>query len=193
MHTESHEPIEELERLAKREPEARVARRLQAVVLARRGKTAAQIAEATGMCRRVVQKWVGCYNIGGTAAVHGTPHPGKPPRLTAQQRRQLCQVLDAGADYKQDGVCTLRGEEVQDYIHRQFGTLYHLNHIYKLLAKLGYSSLKPRPRHKQADPEAQAKWLRDAPPFCSRNETSTPTRPTASGSRMRHAWASKGH
>lgn len=191
MHTESHEPIEELERLVKREPEARLARRLQAVVLARRGKTALQVTEATGMCRRVVQKWVDRYNTGGVASLRGKPHPGKPPRLTPQQQEVLKEKLEAGADYDRDGVCTLRGADVQRFIEEQFGVLYHVNHVYKLLGRLGYSSLKPRPRHRKADPQAQARWREEAPPFCNDKESYTPGRSSASGSRMRPASASR--
>lgn len=191
MHVQEHEPIEELRLLVKREKDPRVARRMQAVVLARCGKTAPQIVEATGMSRRPVQRWVACYNARGVTGLRGTPHPGKPPKLTPQQQQELCEKLDAGADYEQDGVCVLRGEQVRSFIAERFGVLYHLNHVYKLLGKLGYSSLMPRPRHKRADPEAQAKWLEHAPPFYSRSETSGPTRPSACGSGTRHAWASR--
>lgn len=189
MHVEPHESIEQFQALAKRESDARVARRMQAVVLARCGKTAPQVAEATGLCRRTVQVAVARYNAAGAAGLNNRPHPGKPPRLTPQQQRALCEKLDAGADYEQDKVCTFRGEEVHRFIAERFGVVYHLDHVYKLLARLGYSSLRPRPRHRKADPEAQEKWLEEAPFFSSESGSSTPTRSSVSGSRTKRASA----
>lgn len=138
---------------------------MQAVVLARCGKTAPQVAEATGMSRRPVRAWVARYNQGGVAGLRGKAHPGKPPRLTAGQKQELRERLDAGADYDRDGVCALRGRDVQGYLAERFGVVYHLHHVYKLLKGLGYGSLKPRPRHKKADPAEQARWLADTPLF----------------------------
>lgn len=192
MHVEHHESIEQLKALARRERDARVARRLQAIVLARCGKTAPEVIEATGLCRRAVQSAVARYNAAGVAGLNNRPHPGRPPRLTGEQQRELCETLDAGADYGRDKVCTLRGEEVHRFIAERFGVLYHLDHVYKLLAKLGYSSLRPRPRHRRADPEAQEKWLKDAPFFSSESGSSTSTRSSVSGSRTKHASARRG-
>lgn len=191
MHVDNHEPFEKLKRLAKREPEANVARRLQALVLARHGKTAEQIAEATSMCRRSVQSWVARYNAGGVDALRGTPHPGKPPKLSPPQQRELCEKLDAGADYDRDGLCALRGQDVRRFIEERFGVVYHLGNVYKLLTRLGYSSLKPRPRHKKADPEAQRRWLEDAPLFCNKSNANAPTRSSASGTTTKRVSASR--
>ncbi|UCE48281.1 MAG: winged helix-turn-helix domain-containing protein, partial [Phycisphaerales bacterium] len=38
---------------------------------------------------------------------------------------------------------------------KEFGVLYTLDGVYKLLHRLGYSCLKPRPRHEKADPAVQ--------------------------------------
>jgi len=62
--------------------------------------------------------------------------------------------LDQGATAA-DGVCTLRGADVRRILEQEFGVLYALPSVYKLLHRLGYSSLAPRPRHKLADPVAQ--------------------------------------
>ena len=54
-----------------------------------------------------------------------------------------------------DRVCTLRAADVKRILAREFNVVYSLKGVYKLLHRLGYSSLAPRPRHKLADPVAQ--------------------------------------
>ena len=58
MHVQLHDPIKHLQRLGRLKSHRSIAMRLRIVVLAWQGKTALQIATATGMSRRSVQEWV---------------------------------------------------------------------------------------------------------------------------------------
>jgi transposase len=62
-----------------------------------------------------------------------------------------------------DEVCSLRGLDIQRIWANEFGLLRSLAGVYHLLHRLGYSCLRPRPRHRQADPEQQAAFLRELP------------------------------
>ena len=62
MQVRSHHTIDELERLAAAEKHATRHLKLRSVILARRGWTAPQVAEALGKGRRTIQQWVGDYN-----------------------------------------------------------------------------------------------------------------------------------
>jgi hypothetical protein len=53
--------------------------------------------------------------------------------------------------------------DVQNILAQEFGVLRKLSSIYVLLPKLGYSYLRPRPRHRKADPVAQAKFIEQLP------------------------------
>ncbi|MBV8607766.1 MAG: helix-turn-helix domain-containing protein, partial [Singulisphaera sp.] len=46
----------------------------QAVVLAKQGHSAPEIAQALGCSRRAVQTWVARYNQGGVPALQERPH-----------------------------------------------------------------------------------------------------------------------
>ena len=48
-------------------------------------------------------------------------------------------------------------------LEREFGISYTLDGAYDLLHRLGYSCLKPRPRHERADPAAVEAFKRQAP------------------------------
>ena len=154
MHVEAHHSVEQLRQLAKAQKQARMRIRLQAVVLAREGKTAPQVAGALGAARRAVQEWVARYNRAGIDGLTEGAHTGKPLKLAKDRHEQLKARLDAGA-LPADRVCTLRAVDVKQILEREFNVVYSLKGVYKLLHRLGYSSLAPRPRHKLAGPAAQ--------------------------------------
>ena len=83
---------------------------------------------------------------------------------------------------------TARLDRAADRIlQAEFGVTYSLQGAYDLLHRLGYSYLRPRPRHRKNDPAAMQAWLKDAPLLPRASGTSTPTRRSRSGSRMKPA------
>ena len=154
MFVEDHHPLQQLHDLAQAIPQKRIWRRFQAVILAKQGRTAQDIARCLGRSLRAVKNWVAQYNRGGIAALQERPHPGRPPRLTPDHYPRLKRRLD-DPPRPEDGVCSLRGREVQRVLEQEFGVLLGLQAVYNLLHRLDYSSLMPRPQHEQANPEVQ--------------------------------------
>jgi hypothetical protein len=74
--------------------------------------------------------------------------------------------IDAGPTAA-DKVCTLRGKDVQRIARDELGTDVSLTSVYRLLHKMGYSCLAPRPRHEKQDPAAQEKFKIDSAPLLS--------------------------
>src|SRR5512144_2725256 len=154
MYVEGHQTLEYLQGLAQTIPEKRIWRRFRAVILAKQGRTAADSAQSLGCSRRAVKNWVAQYNRGGVAALRERPHPGRPRRLAPDQYPRLKERLDA-PPRPEDGVGTLRGLDVQRILEQEFGAVLGLQAVYDLLHRPNYSSLMPRPRHAQANPEVQ--------------------------------------
>lgn len=154
--------IDELRRLAAGERDAMRRDRYRAVVLALGGGEAAGIAAALGRGRRNVQKWVYAYRDGGVAAVQPPRRKGRTPKLPRESEPAFKARLDAGA-VPGDGVCTLRGADVVAVLEREFGAKYTLGGAYDLLDRLGYSCLRPRPKHEKADPAAAEAFKASAP------------------------------
>lgn len=154
MHVEPHHALDQLSSLARKQKQAKLRIRWQAIVLAREGKTAPQIAASLGVARRSVQQWVQNYNRRGADGMADQPRSGRPSWLTIDQQQRLRERLDAGPRME-DGVCSLRAADVKRILEQEFGVLYALKGVYKLLHRLGYSYLCPRPRHKLADASAQ--------------------------------------
>jgi transposase len=155
MHIEDHDPLDRLHEAAKGHRNTRTWPRVQAIILAKQGDTANQIARALAVSRRAVQAWVTAYNRGGLEALPDRPHPGRTPILPRDQEARFLERIDA-PPRPEDGVCELRGRDIRRILEREFAARYTPDGVYKLLHRLGYSDLMPRPQHPEAHPEAQA-------------------------------------
>ena len=129
MNVVSHHSEQQLQRLADREPRAELAKRLRTVLMAQQGFTAPEVAICTGFSPRSVQEWVARYNREGLSGLATKPGRGRKPSLTPEEAEQLKQRLDAGP-LPDDGVCTLRGKDVQLILQHEFGQLRSLNAVY---------------------------------------------------------------
>ena len=145
---------DELDGLIAKAKNASRRQRLRVIRWALEGLTADEVAAQTKLCRRQVQNWVRRFNGEGLTGLEDHEGRGRPCALSVEQQGQLKTRLTAGPT-AEDGVCTLRGEDVQRILKREFGLLRKLSSVYYLLHSLGYSSLVPRPLHVQADPARQ--------------------------------------
>jgi transposase len=130
-----------------------------------------EIAAAVGRSRQFVDQWVGRYRRGGVDALIPKRQPGAAKRLSDEQEAQLCARLDAGPP-PQEGLAAYNGPILRERIEQWFGKLYSLDGVYKLLHRLGYNDLMPRPRHPDTDPAAleafkkkncRSAWTRSGP------------------------------
>jgi putative transposase len=155
MHVHDHLSLDELQRLAKSITGKRVWLRYQAIILALQGRSATEVAQALGCSVRAVQTWVARYNQGGPQALAERPHTGRPPRLAGPELLRFQERLEAGPT-PEDGIGTFYGRDLQRILEHEFGVLMSLQAVYDLLHRLGFSSLRPRPQHQDADEELQA-------------------------------------
>lgn len=153
-----------LRELIRREQNARQRDRYRMVALALDGEEKLRIAALLGVAKSTVEKWVYRYRDHGVEALRPIKQPGATPKLDPAHHDRLRARLDAGATTR-DGVCTLRGRDVQRILQREFGVRYSLTQAYAILHKLGYECLSPRPRHERRDPEAHAEFKRITPLF----------------------------
>ncbi len=142
MDVKAHHTLEQLKRLHRTETNARLARRIQGVYLAKMGRTCREIMRTTGAARRTVQQWVGKYNRGGLDELFDKPRPGQPTKLPRDREEEFRRRIKNGPT-QADGVSALNGPAVQRILEREFGKTYSLRGVYDLLHRLGYSCLSP--------------------------------------------------
>ena len=154
MTVETHHSTKQLLYLAKKEKNKRLAVRIQSVALAKQGFTCQKIVQMTGYPRRTIQRWVAQYNKASIKGLMDKHRSGRPVKLPFDKQLSFCERIDAGPGQSDDKP-TLYGRDIQQILKGEFGVLYTLDGVYKLLHRLGYSCLKPRPRHEKADPAVQ--------------------------------------
>jgi transposase len=168
------------------EPDAKARDRARCVLLAIDGLTAVQIAQRVGRSRRFVQRWCYAYRDGGLEGLQVKSRSGRPPILSPPQQQAFRGRVLAGPT-DDDGVCTLRGRDLQRILAAEFGKPMSLSGVYDLLHRLDLSVLKPRPKHRKADPEVQQRWLDRAPFLSSKSAGTTPVSGSRSGSMTKRA------
>lgn len=135
-----------------------------------------KVASRVAASRRSVDRWVQAYRERGEQALAAKPHPGAPCRLTDQQQEDLCNRLVEGAQSQGFATELWTCPRVRQLIAEQYGIEYHVDHIPRLLASLGFSPQKPRVRSSQRDEEAVAEWIaREWPRIKKKLHDSTPT------------------
>ena len=192
MHVCAHDNIEQIGYKLRLKNYAPIRDRIRAVIGAMEGKTASEIGIQLGYTMRWVQKWVVRYNQKGLKGLYDSPRSGQPAKLKAADEQRFRQTIVAGATTK-DGVCALRGLDFQRILKQGFGVSYSLGGVYGLLHRLGYSCLRPRPRHRKNNPEAMNRWKADAPLLSSKSGGNIRKEKSSSGARMRAALDNKAH
>ena len=154
----------ELRDQATRARDSASARRMLALALVLEGKSRTEAALSCGMDRQTLRDWVHRYNAEGLAGLTDRPHPGRPAWLTADQEAEIAEVVEAGPDLETHGVVRWRCTDLQKIIAERFEVRLAERTVGKLLKKLQFVQLSPRPYHPRKDAEAQEAYKKTSPP-----------------------------
>jgi transposase len=111
----------ELRVLAGRVKDANQARRLLAVAAVYEGMDREEAARIGGMDRQTLRDWVHRFNTYGPDGLINIKPPGRPPRLSAEQREELRELVEAGPDPQTDGVARWRCVDLKRVLGKRFG------------------------------------------------------------------------
>lgn len=180
-----------LRTVAARQSDAKVARRLLAIALVLEGRSRAEAAQTCGMDRQTLRDWVIRYNergIGGLGDQHGG---GSVPKLSEAETAQLAQWVRQGPD-PEDGLVRWRLSDLRRRIMDRFFVNLDERSISRILKGLSFSHISVRPRHPEADAEAQAAHKKTSPNWLpGRSRPRRGTNRSSSGGKMRPGSASK--
>jgi transposase len=142
----------------RRERDAELRPRLQALWLLRQGHSLQKTAAVVGVHYRTLQTWLAWYRGGGLAAVraHRQAGRGRSAWLTAQQQAQLVERAASGAFFT--------ARDVQQWVVETFGVSYTRKGIYRLLARLGCHPKVPRPHNPRSSQAEQTAWKKGGSP-----------------------------
>lgn len=123
-------------------------------------RSQAEIARRLGISRTTVSDWAKQVSAGGLRGLRRRSATGRPPRLTAEQKKHLVQILKQGA--RAAGFPTERWTmgRVQQIIRREFNVVYHVHHMNRLLDRLDWSLQQPLPSAQEQDEELIRAWIK---------------------------------
>ncbi len=163
----------ELRRMGRLEKSGRVAARKFAIANALDGMSRETSAQLAGMDRQVLRDWVHRFNAEGVEGLRDRPRSGRRCRITEEDKKKFCQVVEAGPDPKKDKLTRWRQIDLRDWLKAECGTNYHKRTVGKLLKRFGYSHISTRAVHPQNDPALLEDFKKSSSP------TSKPHSPTA--------------
>jgi transposase len=133
-------------------------RRFRALHLKRQGWSRHDIAEALGVSRVSVSRWFARVRDGGPEALRAHPSPGRPPKLSAAQKRLIPEFLWHGAEAYGFGGEVWTCARIAQVIEEELGVRYHKDHVGRLLQELHWTPQVPIRRAIQRDEEAIQRW-----------------------------------
>ena len=138
-------------------------RRERAYEMAQQGWRQKEIAEALGVSKGAVSKWLAQASEGGAEALKSHPAPGGPSKLSAAQMAALPELLSRGAEaYGFRGARWTRAR-IRQVIADVFGVSYHVDHMSYLMRKIGWTQQKPRRRAAQQNQARVETWEENWP------------------------------
>jgi transposase len=146
-------------------------RRQRAIALLKRGLSLNEVARRVGVSFSSVFRWQQAVVRDGPGAVKAKPVPGRPRKLQEDECQQLLTLLLKGAlayGFPND-LWTLK--RVTGVIRKEFGVVYHPNHLWRLLRRVGWSCQVPERRAIQRDEEAITHWKRYKWPHIKKGAT----------------------
>ena len=138
---------EELRAVAAASKDANQARRLLALAAIRDGMSREQAARIGGMDRQTLRDWVHAYNDGGIDALVNDTSPGRPAKLTPDQKAELKRTVEQGPDPERDGVVRWRCIDLVRIVEERFAVTVSDDTIGRILHQLGFSHISARPKH----------------------------------------------
>ena len=143
-----------LRRLAVEAKDADQARRLLALAAVYDGMSREDAARIGGMDRQTLRDWVHRFNRHGADGLIDGKSPGRPPTLSAEQKEELRQLVEAGPDPDKDGVVRWRCVDLKRVLGERFRVDLSEVSLGRVLKRLNFSRVSARPRHPAQDEHA---------------------------------------
>ena len=121
-----------------------------------KGKTQQEIAELLGCNQTSVGRLLAKYKSKGT--VKNLPRSGRPTKLTKQNFARLKSKISTIIKELNNEYCSVSTKRISEIIHQEIGETYSLRHVERIMHRLGFSLITPRPQHIRHDQDKVDKF-----------------------------------
>ena len=152
--TRTEHSASDFRRLALREKDGQVVRRLLALALALEGHSRGDAARMNGMDRQTLRDWVHRYNADGLPGLISRVGAGPVPILNAAEMAELRERVVNGPDPAIDEVVRWRCIDLRDKIAQRYAVYVYKRTVTKWLGKMEMARLQLRPFRPKKDSAA---------------------------------------
>jgi transposase len=161
---ETVKALAETLRQAYRAGDAKLVKRVTALVRLSRKESAAAIADELGCSESSIYEWLKKLMYEGVNGLKVTWRGGRPSKLSKQQKVRLCELINAGPLAAGFASACWNTAMIQQVINDEFGVLYNVHYLAELLGNLGFSFQKARFVSDHLDEAKRLVWLKDTWP-----------------------------
>ena len=155
---------DDLRRLARRGRDSDQTRRLLALAVIYDGGGRTDAAQIGGVTLQIVRDWVLRFNADGPEGLKNRWGPGPTPKLTAEHRRALAEMVERGPIPAIHGVVRWRRCDLAQELYEMFGVSVEESTVGRTLREMGYRKLSARPRHHAQNEYAVEDFKKPSPP-----------------------------
>lgn len=123
------------------------------------GKTQQQIADLAGCNQSAVSRLIVKYN--STGNVKNLPRAGRPTPLTKNILTKLKAQFRKEARDTNKEYCSINTKQFSQKIEEKIKKKYSQRHVERILHKLDFSKITPRPQHIKNDPKKVQEFRED--------------------------------
>lgn len=123
------------------------------------GKKQWQIADLIGCNQSAVSRLIAKYKKTGN--VENLPRDGRPTPLTKKTLAKLKAEFRKKAIDANKRFCSVDAKEFSQIIEKKLNRKYSIRHTQRILHRLDFSRITPRPQHIKNDPKKVGQFRRD--------------------------------
>lgn len=123
---------------------------------ANEGKTQQQVADLVGCNQSAVSRLIVKYRK--TGSVKNLPRSGRPTPLTKRTLAKLKRDFKKKARDANKNFCSVDVKQFSEMIEGEIKKKYSTRHVERILHKLDFSRITPRPQHVKNDPKKVNKF-----------------------------------
>lgn len=139
--------------------DVRLLKRILAILSIADGLCKEDIAKTLQVSVESVRLWFRGFLLDGVRSMETKNPPGRPPKLTKTQKRELAKILERGPAEAGFLSNCWRSPMIQHLIFSKYGTFYSVHYVSQLLKNMGFSYQKARFISDHLDEKARQEWL----------------------------------